>query len=96
MGILIIMCKRLDDFLGGNGHAARMTAHELAQKIQVDPVSVSRYRRGEKVPMHDVMTRLAIATGGHVMPNDFWQKDIPARIFTARDKIEAEELQSAR
>lgn len=72
------MCKKLDEFLGAEPQVARA----FAERIGVDPFSVRRYRLGQKIPKPDVMIRIIRASGGQVMPNDFY--DIPARFLTAR------------
>lgn len=72
------MCKRLDEFLGQDPEVAK----RFAQRIEVAPFSVRRYRLGQKIPKPEVMNKIVRATGGAVMPNDFY--DIPSRYLTAR------------
>lgn len=59
----------LDQYLN-EGHG---TPRQLAQAIGLTEVSISRIRRGEQSPSLDTMRKIADATGGKVMPNDFVQ-----------------------
>lgn len=44
----------------------------FAKRIKRPQSSVSRYLSGEVLPDRETMVRIALATGGMVMPNDFY------------------------
>jgi hypothetical protein len=84
------MCKALDEFLGPDPKIAV----RFAKKIGVDPFSVRRYRRGEQIPQkRAIMRKIAIESGGQVMPNDFY--DIPERVLEARYGRQSKVLSAA-
>lgn len=53
-----------------------MTQGELASRLGLIPLSISRYERGDRLPDPAVMIELYQLTGGVVTPNDFY--DLPS------------------
>ena len=52
-----------------------MTLAELAKRIGVTEVSLSRYEREERIPAREIMPKIVEATGGAVQPNDFYSSE---------------------
>jgi len=50
----------------------RLSRAELAARLGVSVITVSRYERGLRRPTRTVMSRIVAATGGAVQPNDFY------------------------
>lgn len=51
--------------------AQGITDEEFGKAIKVHPKSVWRYRRGDRIPTWDVMSRIAVATNHEVTANDW-------------------------
>ena len=49
-----------------------ITLADLAAKVGVSEVAMSRYERGERIPRRDVMSKIEQVTDGAVQPNDFF------------------------
>lgn len=49
----------------------QITLEELAQKLEVDASTLSRIEQRQLRPSMALAERIAHATGGRVMPNDF-------------------------
>ena len=61
----------LADFLEAN----KITLTAFAEVIDVSVEAVRRYRDGMRIPQPEIMDRIKRATGGCVMPNDFYESD---------------------
>lgn len=48
-----------------------MTLAEVAEKVGVTEVAISRYERGERIPRPAIMQKIEEITDGFVRPNDF-------------------------
>lgn len=59
---------RLDDWLKQRGVSEAAFGRQIGVKQQ----SVNRYRKHENIPDRDIMARIVDATGGEVLPNDFY------------------------
>lgn len=59
---------RLEDWLAEN----ERTAAWLSRKMGVPPSTVARIIKGRRAPTHAVMEKIIGATGGGVLPNDFF------------------------
>lgn len=49
-----------------------LTLATLAERIETDEASLSRYERGERMPNQETMRKIAQVTGGAVTANDFY------------------------
>lgn len=49
-----------------------MTIEELAKRLDVSGATASRICNGHQMPGHELMLRIAMVTGGAVLPNDFF------------------------
>ena len=52
--------------------AQGLTLAEVAERVDVTEVTLSRYERGERIPAREIMPKIVEATGGAVQPNDFY------------------------
>jgi transcriptional regulator with XRE-family HTH domain len=59
--------KTLKDYRSEHG----LTLFEMAEKVGVSEVSMSRYERG-RVPRPAILRKIAEVTGGEVGPNSFF------------------------
>ena len=50
-----------------------LTPTAFAARVGVEPITVSRWIRGERFPRPDMIHRIAVATDGAVQPGDFFQ-----------------------
>lgn len=74
---------RLADYLATKG----ISQAEMARRIGVSRWSISRYCAGD-LPSRDKLERIAEATGGDVLPNDFCDlPDPPARKSKRRTPV---------
>ena len=55
--------------------AQGLTLAEVAKRIGVTEVTLSRYERGERIPAREIMPKIAAVTGGAVQPNDFYSDE---------------------
>lgn len=58
----------LDEYLDAEDE----TATAFAARTGLSIVSISRYRRGHRLPEEDAMNVIIAATAGRVTPNDFY------------------------
>lgn len=49
-----------------------LTLAELAERVETDVASLSRYERDERMPNQKIMQNIARETGGAVTANDFY------------------------
>ncbi len=49
-----------------------LTLAQLAERVGVTKISLSRYERGERIPTREIMQKIVEATVGAVQPNDFY------------------------
>ena len=66
---------KLRDWMAGR----EVTAKEMAERLGVSRVMITRITRHGQVPRPDVMSRIVAATGGEVGPEDFYEIAPPAR-----------------
>lgn len=52
--------------------AQALTLAQLAERVGVTKISLSRYERGERIPAREIMQKIVEATVGAVQPNDFY------------------------
>jgi transcriptional regulator with XRE-family HTH domain len=62
-----------------------LTLAQMAEKVGVSEVSMSRYERGDRMPRPEVMRKIGEVTGGAVRPNDFFGAEEDA----AEEPVEA-------
>lgn len=72
------MSMTLDEYLTSK----EITDADFAKRIERDPGTVSRLRRGLTKPDWQTLPRILDATNGEVTPNDFLPSDTPARTST--------------
>lgn len=65
------MCDVLKNFLIQNC----LSREWLAENIDVDEGSLSRYIKGKRIPSKKIMQKIYEVTGGHVRPDHFY--DLP-------------------
>lgn len=52
--------------------AANLTDAAMAGRIGVSTFAVRKYRRSERIPTREIMSRIVEATDGQVTANDFY------------------------
>jgi transcriptional regulator with XRE-family HTH domain len=62
-----IMPMRLNEWM----NAGSVTDEALAARLEVDRSTISRIRRGTRMPSTEMMRKIREATGGSVTANDF-------------------------
>lgn len=75
MQITVELAVTLTDYI----RSSNLTIESLADKVGVSQSYMSRLASGQKKPSFDVAARIAAATDGAVMPNDFME-DLPELI----------------
>ena len=55
--------------------ARGLSLADLAERIGVTSVSLSRYERDERIPAREIMPKIVAETDGAVQPNDFYSED---------------------
>ena len=55
--------------------AQALTLAQLAERVGVTKISLSRYERGERIPAREIMQKIAAVTDGAVQPNDFYSDE---------------------
>lgn len=58
----------LSEWMEANG----ISDEGLAEKLEIDRSTVSRFRRGKLMPSNDTMRRIIEVTSGSVQPNSFF------------------------
>jgi transcriptional regulator with XRE-family HTH domain len=59
---------KLRDYLASKS----ITAAEFGRRIKVSQAAITRYATGDRIPEPAIMRRIASATRGAVVPNDFY------------------------
>jgi transcriptional regulator with XRE-family HTH domain len=70
----------LQDYLTAKGE----TPTEFSRRLDVSAMAVGRYLRGERIPAPDLVLKIAELTGWRVLPGDWYDPKIVARLYPAR------------
>lgn len=76
--VTMLRKMKLTDWMKREG----VERQELASRIDVTPMALGRYERGERIPEKDTMAAIFRETGGDVTPNDFYS-DVLAEALSA-------------